>query len=457
MKVEQALEDMRLDRSALNEARLFHKSDVNLLLGRLRKTIDILNKKVEITSFPKPPVDAEKVWEKWESTGYDLASLDGRELRTICVDPGTAVRPKLVQALMTNQTAFKRNSTLFGFVNAYFAGWRTFPSAELLEKLIVELIGAKRKTSHSIIISAWTENIALFTPSADNYIADKMVRERISVAKLCEKLFVSPTSYLANRAADHAFILAIKSAIAWARTRNEAETVAEIEWIAQNLSGTSISPGAFREGVGILILSDVTDKYDGVKKSIAHIVNLDSRLGDPRLAATQANWRNMPPGSRQTVLSWMVKETIEFFFNTLVPKNDENRRRADFWLTYAKRPGNIKDFQVAICDGDKYKLRGQQNKNIEYATMVGAKTSAFMMLFEGVGGQQYVIIEFSVTGNAAYIYDKTKFESNGDNLRYTLFDIRSLKRMNDARDRIIHSGDWEYGAGSSLYELGIRR
>ena len=170
----------------------------------------------------------------------------------------------------------------------------------------------------------------------------------------------------------------------------------------------------------------------------------------------QANWRNMPKGASERVLSWLARETIEFFFNALVPPSDENRRRADFWLRYAMKPGNIKDFQVALSSDDEYLLRRRSPERISYPRLDGAKTSAFMMQFEGYDGRQFVIIEFSDTGHAAYIYDRRVLGSSQLSFRSQAFTIGQLRRPDDKYDRIIHNGAWEWKADHMLYELGIR-
>jgi len=101
---------------------------------------------------------------------------------------------------------------------------------------------------------------------------------------------------------------------------------------------------------------------------------------------------------KQGTVSCMVGERdAPVFFDTLVPNNDENRRRARFWLEYAKKQGKVKDFQVAVSDDDIYRIRASRAKTIpSYSRVTGGKTSAFLMVFEGYG-TEYVIIEFSET------------------------------------------------------------
>ena len=78
------------------------------------------------------------------------------------------------------------------------------------------------------------------------------------------------------------------------------------------------------------------------------------------------------------------------------------------------------------------------------------------MVFQGYGND-YVIIEFSETGNAAYIYEKSVFESKGARMRSPIYDLnKDLKRMAEVKLRILHLGSWENSARSKLAEMGIR-
>ena len=169
----------------------------------------------------------------------------------------------------------------------------------------------------------------------------------------------------------------------------------------------------------------------------------------------------MPFETKEKFLAWLAKDTLQFFFDTLVPKNDTNRRRAEFWLEYAKKQGKIRDFQVAVSAEDRRKVRASRAQTIpSYSTISSGNTSAFLMVFEGYG-TEYVVIEFSETGNAAYIYERKEFEGSGVTLRSNSFHLsEDLKRREEAENRIWHRTDtlerWETKARRMLAELGIR-
>ena len=82
------------------------------------------------------------------------------------------------------------------------------------------------------------------------------------------------------------------------------------------------------------------------------------------------------------------------------------------------------------------------------------------MIFEGYG-TEYVVIEFSETKNAAYIYDRKVFEARGITIRSNSFHLTDdLKRIVAAQDRIWHRTNtierWEIKARRQLADLGIR-
>ena len=212
--------------------------------------------------------------------------------------------------------------------------------------------------------------------------------------------------------------------------------------------------------MGILILSRMAEGMPSFQSAVVGLVHSDERLGDPRLAYCAPNWRKIPE-ARERFLAWLAKETLQFFFDTLVPRNDTNRRRAEFWLEYAKKQGKIKDFQVAVSEEDRPKIRASRAKTIpSYSSITGGKTSAFLMIFEGYG-TDYVVIEFSETGNAAYIYPRKAFEARGISIRSNSFDLTDdLKRIAAAEDRIFHRiatiESWETKARKQLADLGIR-
>jgi hypothetical protein len=236
----------------------------------------------------------------------------------------------------------------------------------------------------------------------------------------------------------------------------------ELQWISENLLTPALSTDGYRSAMGKLIVSRLAEGMPAFQSALVNLIHADERLGDPRLAYCAQNWRTVSPEAKEKFLAWLAKDTLQFFFDTLVPNNDRNRRRAVFWLEYAKKQGKIKDFQVAVSEDDRPRIRASRAKTIpSYSNIRGGKASAFLMVFEGWNHKEYVVIEFSETGHAAYIYERDVFEASGAKIRSNSFDMsEDLRRMNDAQDRILHLVDtrerWETKARRKLADLGIR-
>ena len=77
------------------------------------------------------------------------------------------------------------------------------------------------------------------------------------------------------------------------------------------------------------------------------------------------------------------------------------------------------------------------------------------MRFQGYGGD-YVVVEFSEKGNAAYIFRAADFEGRRVTMRTPRFDLKAHLKFDDAH-RILHIHDWEPKAAYKLAsEFGVR-
>ena len=455
--IAQALDRLRLDLGECRESTAYRPLDVEPYLHNLRKTVEALEKKIDIGAAPNPPLDPERVWEKWRAEQYDFGKLDSREKRTLCVSPQTAMRPKLVQSLGSSPDPLKRLTTFNGFVHAYFNSWREMQNPDAVETLIKRLLEPGRIPRKSRVVEAWRDALFLFSAEAAQQLAEATVRNRKAIKQACEELYIDPSTGFAGQAQKYAATVAVKKLIDKQSFISETEAVNEFRWIVERFLGTGLDALTYRSVMADLITSKLPDRVPNFQISLVEVIHGDVRLGDPRLAGNAPGWRTMPQEARERFLAWLARETLQFFFDTLVPNNDENRRRARFWLEYAKKQGKVKDFQVAVSDDDIYRIRASRAKTIpSYSRVTGGKTSAFLMVFEGYG-TEYVIIEFSETGNAAYIYARTEFESGRIKLRSNSFHLTDvLKQRGSATDRIIHIGNWEPKARRTLSELGIR-
>ena len=462
IQIRQGLDRLTADITELRESMMWHPVDPVPYLRQLDKVVEALEAKSNKVSLPKPPLDAEEVWAHWRVLAFDLTKLDAREIRTLCVSPKTAMKARLVNALGTNPDALKRWINLNGFVQVYFGQWRTMEEPQAAERLIQDLLSKGRKLRNSKVLELWRRSLFLFSPEAARRIGENIVRDRKSVKQTCAEYGIESTAALAGEAHEKATAAAVAGLVLRDVRIGQETVLKELQWISENLLTPALSTDGYRSAMGKLIVSRLAEGMPDFQSALVNLIHADERLGDPRLAYCAQNWRSVSPEAKEKFLAWLAKDTLQFFFDTLVPNNDRNRRRAVFWLEYAKKQGKIKDFQVAVSDDDRPKIRASRAKTIpSYSSIRGGKASAFLMVFEGWNHKEYVVIEFSETGHAAYIYEREVFEASGAKIRSNSFDMSDdLRRMNDAHDRILHLVDtrerWETKARRKLADLGIR-
>jgi EH_Signature domain len=459
--IQEGLQCLSSDLADFREAMLSRPVDPVSYLRQLEKAVQALEAKSSKLLSPKPPLNAEEVWAQWQESNYDFGTLDAREVRTLCVSPATAMQRRLIKALTIDPTALKRRITFIGFVQAYFSEWRSMDEPHAVEELIKKMLGVQNSQRSNRSLDVWRKYPLLFSAEASRFLGEVIIRDKRPVKQACADLFIESSTPVALAAHKQAVALAVTQLIQRAVRVGQDAALSEFQWLSENLLTKSLSPDAYRDAISKLIVSPLAESMPIFQSALVSLIHGDERLGDPRIAYSSPNWRTVAPEARERFLAWLAKDTLQFFFETLVPKNDSNRRRADFWLEYAKKQGKIKDFQVAVSEDDRYKIRASRAKTIpRFSSVTGGKTSAFLMVFAGYDGD-YVIIEFSETGNAAYIYARKAFEASGVTLRSLSFRLsQDLKRMNDAEDRIVHQMEtkerWESKARRKLAELGIR-
>ena len=145
-------------------------------------------------------------------------------------------------------------------------------------------------------------------------------------------------------------------------------------------------------------------------KVIAYL--LESRFGDPRVPPMSEAWqsvRERKPKAFAALLQLLVRDDLRFFFNIV----QGNRERLEFWEEY------LPTLQATLCvlDPAAYErvespLRATANpaltgalSRVKRASGGGARVQAFCLFFMDI-----VVVEFSETGHAAYVYPRGVFE-----------------------------------------------
>jgi hypothetical protein len=187
------------------------------------------------------------------------------------------------------------------------------------------------------------------------------------------------------------------------------------------------------------------------------LVAKDSVFGDPRLTTLTEAWSRVRKRSRDafdSFLSALIQQDLEFFFEHAMREQD----RHDFWLRYLGSirtttcwldPATYDDLQRRSAA-----LPSEQQSAFKRARRFSrGKVSAFVLRFE-----RYAVVEFSDTGNAAFIY-------RHEDLARKL-DGRAPEAASDLSDglsgqfnirRLIHVVNWQTRFDEALLELGIER
>lgn len=184
-----------------------------------------------------------------------------------------------------------------------------------------------------------------------------------------------------------------------------------------------------------------------------------SELGDPRIPPESEGWRFVKRFDKEAfeaALEELVREDIEVFFDYAMRERD----RRTFWLRYVKKirrtacilsPSKYSEIMRGLSASTDARLRGAAKRAFRFGLSTG-QVNAFVIFFDSI-----VVVEFSVDGNAAYIYDRGWFESTiGSKISDRgLSSERELKQQQHKIDRIVHGPHWQAAASARLAEHGI--
>ncbi|MGE0811002.1 MAG: EH signature domain-containing protein [Immundisolibacter sp.] len=191
--------------------------------------------------------------------------------------------------------------------------------------------------------------------------------------------------------------------------------------LAQVREATKLSHERFKERIPTLVtlLEDnrvlrdrglilMLDKYASVAQPAIDEPLRNAAVewwGNPWLPSNEMRWGGVVPKAREMVAEWLKREFIEAFFTKLAEDGVGDRRRANFWLRYAKSMENI---QFALgaralysTDRDFVVLRQKMKGLYTELKTTDSSNNAFVMTMGSL-----VAVEFGGKGNAFYGYDK---------------------------------------------------
>lgn len=126
--------------------------------------------------------------------------------------------------------------------------------------------------------------------------------------------------------------------------------------------------------------------------------------GNPWLPSNETRWGGVSQAARELIADWLKREFIEAFFAKLAKDGVGDRRRANFWLRYAKSMDNIQfalgSTALYSRDKDFVVLRQKMKGLITELRTTESSNNAFVMTLGNL-----VAVEFGSMGNAFYGYD----------------------------------------------------
>ena len=167
-------------------------------------------------------------------------------------------------------------------------------------------------------------------------------------------------------------------------------------------------------------------------------------------------WNRVPDEVWRMVMAWVTERALKDFFDILAARNSSDAGRLAFWSKYLQQIT-----WTRLVFGSETMALQYSNKAVkeliarergDYAELLANKKSdAFMMQ---IGN--FIAVEFSVTSNAAYVYDmkQLRFDRNAKHYNGGTDDLKYGFSMREGL-RILHPPGWEETATYQLRELGI--
>jgi hypothetical protein len=396
----------------------------------------------------KSLLDVKEVLRRWEAIGLSLSELNLAEVKCLCSTAETAILPQLIHALLVDSRLPKKLTWLMGLVSAYCTKWSTIDQRPQMEELLRRSLSAYEGGNQSLTQLKVLAPI-IFRSSADRHIADAAVAELSSVQMILKKYGLPVTGDLATKARA---TLATSWMERFKSAANENDANALLEYLLNDVFGNAAPSSEFYRAIDLAIQSRHAANSEGFRQTLQRYSLSSRNLGDPRLPASQANWAPIP-GAAQKLLSWLARESLLFFFDLILPNSNVNRQRKDFWLRYYK---SIRDFQVAVSERDLLRLRARVRDLPGYSRIDHPTASAFLMKFAGT--PDILVVEFSETGNAAYIHNANRFEAEVAEMRQYKFSLRAELKHSEKIDKILHLpvNSWQWKAANQLATWGIR-
>jgi hypothetical protein len=236
----------------------------------------------------------------------------------------------------------------------------------------------------------WKQNIGTVVGvDAPLRLGEQLLRELHSIDETCAAWGLLEHS---------AFMQMTAAGAADSCVRRRSADLPPVSFIIDHLLGwPGWEQASFKDQLAKWILSRHAVELDELREALKRLA-ID-RLGDPRLPRNDNRWQGVTKEAKDEFIRWLSREDIEFFFEHVLPRGSDPHQRKDFWLRYVRA---VKRSRPLLNPLDRSRLRIVQlrkSQELGHYGSVDGVTSAFLLDFG-----ELLVIEFSVTGNACYVY-----------------------------------------------------
>jgi hypothetical protein len=183
---------------------------------------------------------------------------------------------------------------------------------------------------------------------------------------------------------------------------------------------------------------------------------------NPKLKAAgiATAWNQVPEAVWRMVMGWVNERNLKDFFDILAARRHADHGRLKFWSRYMSQIswtrlvfGSETMWQKNHNAGIRALLESEEGT---YATLQGATDKELDAFLMQIG--EYIFVEFSKTGNGAYVYRASDlaFNLHADSYAGSTSDLKcGYYRNGRGVAKIIHTPGWEDRSVIELTKLGI--
>ncbi len=384
----------------------------------------------------RPLICPDEYLKQWqEMLAGRRAGLEWRAVRALCWEPKAATDLRF-QRYLHREWLPLRARALQGLIHACHMYWSPYfaagPVAERVRQRLKNYDGANR------LLKRWQPRaeMLLGVQGTDEF-AQEIIQQQASVAAACRDWRIDEQTSYAAEAAETAFQHFL--------TSNIPNLIAE-ESLTRLLRWNNWPAEQFKRIAREAILHRLAETNEIFRQMLVNCLLNDPRLGDPRLQASR--WSGIAEEAKKRFLRWLSREDIVFFFDHVAGYDDPHGRR-DFWLRYI---GSLDQSRPLLTFNDESRLLAElRRRQAGSFGRINGNDSAFLLDFGKI-----VAIEFHPIG-AIYFYEKENFNQIVPHFwQSQSFFVSHIKQSWQAKERILHIGDWQSKAATFLAQHGIR-